>query len=307
MELAESATRESKYLDFKRQFDIASTEAWCEVIKDIVAMANSGGGVILFGVENDGTNAKMDHAPLLAFDTANIATKIAKYTGHQFDEIEVVEVKRSGKTYAAFMVAASEAPVVFTKPGTYELPDKKQKTAFGQGTIYFRHGSKSEHGNRNDLANWRDREITKARKSWLGGIRKVVETNPAETVTVISSSLMSPKYSSMVQAAISSDPSAMKFTPTNAGDIWPHRQIDVIREVNKELAGDAKINTHDILCIKKKYDIVKSRPEFAYKPHRLAGPQYSPAFVEWLVAEYKKNKNFFQKAREEHNPKKASG
>jgi hypothetical protein len=111
----------------------------------------------------------------------------------------------------------------------------------------------------------------------------------------------------MVQAAISSDPSAMKFTPTNAGDIWPHRQIDVIREVNKELAGDAKINTHDILCIKKKYDIVKSRPEFAYKPHRLAGPQYSPAFVEWLVAEYKKNKNFFQKAREEHNPKKASG
>jgi hypothetical protein len=205
------------------------------------------------------------------------------------------------------VVAASDTPVVFTKPGTYELPDKKQKTAFGQGTIYFRHGSKSEHGNRNDLANWRDREITKARRSWLGGIRKVVETNPDETVTVISSSLMSPKYSSMVQAAISSDPSAIKFAPTNAGDIWPHRQIDVIREVNKKLGNGVTINSHDILCIKNKYDVMKAHPEFAYKPHKLASPQYSDAFVEWLLAEYKKNKNFFQKAREDHKPKKTSG
>jgi hypothetical protein len=304
IERAQDSTSESKYIDFKSQFDIASNEAWCEVIKDIVAMANSGGGIIVFGIDDDGTSSKMDYAALLAYDTANITTKIAKYTNYQFSEIEVVEVKRAGKTHAAFLISAADIPIVFTKPGTYEVAEKKQKTAFAQGTIYFRHGSKSEHGNRDDLSKWREREVEKARKSWMSGIRKVVETAPDDTVTVISSSVMSPKYGSIVKAAMSSDPSAIRFTPTNAGELWPHRQIDVIREVNRKIGNGTKINTHDIFCVKEKFDVLKSHPEFAYKPHRLASPQYSDAFIEWLLDQYKKNKNFFLKAREEHNPKK---
>lgn len=58
LERAENARRESKSLDFKREFDPMSTPEWCEIIKDIVAFANSGGGVIVFGVNNDGTNSE---------------------------------------------------------------------------------------------------------------------------------------------------------------------------------------------------------------------------------------------------------
>jgi predicted HTH transcriptional regulator len=192
IEWAVSVPRESKYIDFKRDFDTASAEAWCEVIKDIVAMANSGGGIILFGLENDGIRSRMDHAALLAYDIADITNKIAKYTNYQFDEIEIVEIKRAGVVHAAFLISAAEAPIIFTRPGTYEIADRKQKTAFGQGTIYFRHGAKSEHGNHNDLLKWREREIAKARKTWLGGIRKVIEAAPADTVTVFSSSEMTP-------------------------------------------------------------------------------------------------------------------
>jgi hypothetical protein len=308
MSLAETATRESKYIDFKRQFDTSSAEAWCEVIKDVVAMANSGGGIIVFGVEDDGTSYEMDHTALLGYDTADIATKIAKYTGFQMNEIEVIEIKRGRKTHAAFLVPESDAPTVFIKPGTYEITiagsRQQQKTAFAQGTIYFRHGSKSEHGNRNDLASWRDREIERARKSWLSGIRKVVETKPDEAVTVISSSMMSTKHGSIVKASMSNDPAALRIAPTNAEEIWPHRQIELIREVNKKIGDSAKITSHDVLCVKEKYDILKTRPEFAYKSHKLASPQYSDAFIDWLLAEYKKNKNFFQRAREERKAKK---
>ena len=35
-------------------FDPAATQDWCEVVKDIVAMANSGGGYVVFGVNDDG-------------------------------------------------------------------------------------------------------------------------------------------------------------------------------------------------------------------------------------------------------------
>ncbi len=41
------ATGESQRLDFKRQVDPASPADWCELIKDIVAIANSGGGTIV--------------------------------------------------------------------------------------------------------------------------------------------------------------------------------------------------------------------------------------------------------------------
>lgn len=37
------AKRESKFVDFKRSFNPAEGGEWCELIKDIVAMANTGG------------------------------------------------------------------------------------------------------------------------------------------------------------------------------------------------------------------------------------------------------------------------
>jgi len=249
MERAQAASSESKYLDFKREFDIGSTEAWCNVIKDVVAMANSGGGIVIFGLENDGSSCALDHAVLLAYDTADITNKIWKYTNYQFSEVEIVEVVRGGKTHAAFLISAADVPIVFTKPGNTKRLTGRRNQHSPKERFYFRHGSKSEPGNRDDLARWREREIERARKTWMTGIRKVVETGPEETVTVISSASLSPKYGSIVKAAFTSDPTAVRVAPSNAEEIWPYRQVDVIREVNKRL-GEKVINPFDITCLK---------------------------------------------------------
>jgi hypothetical protein len=299
---AETVTRESRFVDFKREFDLSSAEAWCEVIKDVVAFANSGGGVIVFGVANDGTNAKMDPVALLAYDTADITNRIAKYTNYQFSDIEVVEIKRGKNVHAAFIISAVDIPMIFAKPGTYDIGGNKQKTAFSQGTIYFRHGSKSEPGNRDDLAIWRDREVARVRKSWLGGIRQVVETSADDAVAVISSSTSAPQTGAVVHARLSSDPSAVPLIPGNTEELWPHRQVDLIREVNKRLAPHAQINTHDIQCIKKAFDVFKAHPDFAHKPHHLSSPQYSEAFVDWIVEQYGKDNSFFRNLRAEWKP-----
>lgn len=39
-----TAKRESKHIEFKEGFNPSEARDWCEIIKDIVAMANSGGG-----------------------------------------------------------------------------------------------------------------------------------------------------------------------------------------------------------------------------------------------------------------------
>ncbi len=299
VERAENAARESRYIDFKSKFDLTSGGDWCEVIKDIVAMANSGGGIIVFGVADDGSNCEFDGTALLAFDTADIANRMARYTGNQTVDVEVVEIKRGEQSRPAIVVSNTDVPMIFSKPGTYDIGGGRQKTAFAQGTLYFRHGSKSEPGNRDDLASWRDREISKVRKNWLGGIRKVVEAAPGDTVTVVSSSRLKGADSHVINAKVSSDPSAVSFVPRNAAELWPHRQKDLILEVNGRLGTAARINSHDVYCIKTVFDVLKSHPEFSYQSHPLASPQYSNAFADWIVSEYRKDNAFFHRVRTE--------
>jgi predicted HTH transcriptional regulator len=181
------ALKESKYLDFKSSFDPGSAENWCELIKDIAAFANSGGGIIVFGVNNDGSNAQTDLERIYAVDLADISNKIRKYTDHELSGIEIVEVERHSKHLPGFLIPHLEIPLIFTKPGTYEVESGTQKSAFAKGTVYFRHGAKSEPGNREDFIDWRDRAIEKVRRSWLGGIRKVVATPLGQAINVVSS------------------------------------------------------------------------------------------------------------------------
>ena len=73
------AKRESKSIDFKRSFDPENTGEWCELVKDLVAMANSGGGWVVIGVEDGGTIGPPEAAgALLALDPARVTDKVAK-------------------------------------------------------------------------------------------------------------------------------------------------------------------------------------------------------------------------------------
>jgi hypothetical protein len=300
LDRAENAKGESKFIEFKRDFDTNSAQAWCEVMKDIVAFANSGGGIIVFGVDNNGTNSEADTTPILSYDSADITNRIARYTNYQFAEIEIVEVVRDKKRRAAFLITSTEVPLIFVKPGTYDIGGGKQKTAFSQGTVYFRHGSKSEPGTRDDLLKWRDRELARVRKTWLGGLRKVVEASSDEVFTVISSRSPQPKEGMIVEAKMSADPSAVNVFPSNAETVWPYRQKDVISAVNEKIGKGARINSHDIACINWKFEILKKHPKFAYKSHRFASALYSLDFVNWIVDQFKKNEGFFQNLRTEY-------
>ncbi len=90
------AKRESKAIEFKESLDVTSSGEWCELIKDIVAIANSGGGVIMIGLDNHGEPSSYNANPLLKFEPADITTKIHKYTGVNL-EFEIVEQRKGHK------------------------------------------------------------------------------------------------------------------------------------------------------------------------------------------------------------------
>jgi hypothetical protein len=180
-----TAKRESKYVEFKESFDPNSAGEWCEVIKDLAAMANSGGGIIVFGLDSLGVPTGKSLDAIAAIDPADVANKILKYTGLVDFEFEIRSLNKKGHSLVAFAVLPVAIPLVFAKPGTYDIGSGKQRTAFGMGTIYFRHGAKSEPGTSDDIRRAIERQLESIRRSWIKGVKKVVQAPPgAQFVTV---------------------------------------------------------------------------------------------------------------------------
>ncbi|MGB8226127.1 MAG: ATP-binding protein, partial [Sedimentisphaerales bacterium] len=99
-----SAKRESKYIEFKQGFDPGLPREWCELIKDIVAIANSGGGIIVFGLNNTGVPSAEPVEAIARIDPADIANKIYKYTGPADMEFDIRTLEKNGYALVAFVM-----------------------------------------------------------------------------------------------------------------------------------------------------------------------------------------------------------
>lgn len=296
IERAKTGLRESKNLDFKSSFNIHEASDWCEIIKDIVAISNSGGGAIVFGLNNDGSSTHTNNSHLLDIDPADITNKIEKYTGYNFSDFELLDIERNGVKEVALIILGCPIPMVFKSPGTYAVSGGKQKTAFSQGTLYFRHGAKSEPANMDDIREWRDREIEKVREELLGGIRQVVEAPQGYVVQVAPREISLDENT--VKAKITNSPDAMPLRPQDTEHIWPHKQKELLIKINSQLPNGVKINGHDVLCLRREHDITPEKyPGFIFKAHRDSSPQYSDSFIDWILEGYLKDNHFFEKAR----------
>ena len=268
LERAVNGVRENKILDFKAGFDPSVTHDWCELVKDIVAFANSGGGVILFGMNDDLTLADINPAPLLAIDPAVITNKIARYTNHQFGDFQWERIERDGAELVALLIYGARVPMVFDKPGTYEVEPGRQKTAFSKGTVYFRHGTKCEPATMEDLRLWLERELESIRTSWLGNIREVVESPLGKQVNVVTSN---EEDVATVQARIVNDPDAAPFRPDNAQEYWPFRESGLVATMQERLPDGTRFNGYDVQCVRKQHQITPdTHPEFIFRPHEIA-------------------------------------
>ncbi len=293
--LASTSNEESNFIDFKREFSPEKKSSfWAETVKDIVAFANSDGGVIVFGLDDFGKNSGIDCSELFSFDSAKLIDQIKKYTNYNFQGISIVRVEREGVLYPAILIKSISVPLVFTKVGTYEVEDGKQKTAFSVGTIYFRHGSKSEPCTRDDIEHKIKAELDRQRDEWLGNIRKVVEAAPGSSVVITNPS------QTIAAGAVrfTNDPNAPVARLSRLSDGYPHRQSKVIEEVNARLSGGLSINTHDIQTIKLFENITpENSPQYVHKPHETASPQYTDGFIDLICSRAHADPDYFKKCR----------
>jgi Putative DNA-binding domain/EC042_2821-lke REase len=288
-------TNEADDLDFKGSFDPSVAGSWLELIKDIVAFANSGGGTILIGANDDGTPSGKDVSALLSVDPADITNKVHKYTGHHFSTFDIVETQKAGATICAIRVGGVHVPMVFTSVGTYDAGGGKQRAAFALGTVYFRHGAKSEPGTSDDLHAFLERELERIRRSWLDGIAKVVEAPTGSRFAVLPPESTPTGPSGALPIQLTDDVAAPAYYAIPIDSTHPFRQKEVIREVNIKLAGERTVNSRDIVCIRRVYKI-HLEINFCYTQN-FVSPRYSQQFVDWIVGKYSEDELFFEKTR----------
>jgi len=299
------AKRESKGIDFKRSFDPQNAGEWCELLKDVVAMANSGGGYILVGVENDGSLASPGSAgAFLSLDPAQITDKLAKYTGVQFEDFGMTEGVRDGQPVGVLEVRAAGRPLIFEKPGTYAIADGKQKTAFGVGTLYVRHGAKSEPATSSDASRIIDRAVQSIRKEWMAGLRRVVNAPTGSRVTVLPPKVRQSSDPDAASIRITSDPRAPEYRLVDPDATHPWRQKELLAEINRILPTESRLNQFDIQAIRKVFPI-ESESRFFYKG-KFGSAQYSPEFRDWLIEEWKADQDFFARVRNDFARLRAS-
>jgi hypothetical protein len=202
-----TAKRESKHVEFKDSFD--PTGQWCELIKDLAAIANSGGGIIVFGLDSLGVPTGESVKAIAAIDPADIANKISKYTGLVDFEFEIRSLEKDGHPLVAFVIQPVAIPLVFEKPGTYDIGAGKQRTVFSVGTVYFRHGAKSEPGTSNDIRRAIERQLEGIRKSWIKGVRKVVQAPHGAQIVALPSSAVSRQQILPARVHAVNDPAAV--------------------------------------------------------------------------------------------------
>lgn len=287
--------RESKNLDFKVGFDINSREDWSEIVKDIVAFANSGGGALVLGAHDDGTPADVDVLPYLNVDPADMTNKICAYTEYEFDEFEIIEIKRDRRRLALYAIFGVATPLVFIRDGAHLGQGKKRRPAFVKGSVYFRHGAKSAPGTSSDLSSWLERSLESVRSTWLGGIRKVVETGADQVVHVV---VQGKRSEAGITARIGATPNAPVVRPQNPEEVWPYRESELVRCLLNQLPDATRFNGHDVRSIRQAHSIdPESHPHFVFKPHEISSPQYSKEFVEWIVDRVRRDPSFLEKAR----------
>jgi hypothetical protein len=147
-------------------------------------------------------------------------------------------------------------------------------------------------GNTNDLRSFLENRVDEVRRAWLDGIAKVVEAPSGSVIQVLRPGAAQEPASAI---RITTDPSAPSLPVGLIDQAWPFRQKEVIAEVNKVLMGSRVINPNHVLSVRRAYGI-ETNGEFCYTQKHVS-PKYSQAFVDWLVAQFKSDSEFFEKAK----------
>ena len=162
-----SSGSERRELDFKASCDLSDRKALVEIVKDVAAFAVYGGYLIIGADEHGVPTGELTETHAELFDEARLRPKVAQYVDGLTLHSQSVEFDE-GWVAVVCVVPHPDGWAVMKRVGAYDHGQGRNKTVFGVGDVFARHGSSSERWNQEDArairAAVRREEATKARQ-----------------------------------------------------------------------------------------------------------------------------------------------
>src|SRR5262245_12668820 len=116
---AEEACAGSDTAEVVRTFEPASQRDWCELVRDIVAAANSRGGTILVHGRSNPWNSGVEPHAVKSLERDALISRIREFTGSAFSNIVGHPVDRQDVHAMRIAVGPALLPIGFVKSGSY--------------------------------------------------------------------------------------------------------------------------------------------------------------------------------------------
>lgn len=164
--------RESAKLDYKESFDPSDSCHRFQLTKHIVAMANTVGGYIVIGVEDDGTPVGLAPAEANRIDEATIRSQVSGSIVPSISIFVDSNVDWNGIRFVIITVLPhKERILVLTSDGQCH-DGGRQYHVFREGDVFVRHGSASERWNQEDADFLLDRASLRQKEEWREEFRE---------------------------------------------------------------------------------------------------------------------------------------
>lgn len=306
-----TARGETESIEFKSVLDPDSKRALTEIVKDIVAIHNSGGGAIIFGLTSEGQDSGDGAGLKRPLDQAKIVDQVSSYTGHSLHQIVIDQFQKNDKAFDGWIIPAASVLVPFLRPGTW--PDNKggQGSSFSVGQIYVRHGAKSEPARYEDLLAWAHRVSEAARVQFAAEMQNVARLPDGYTVQAVPPNVVISAPSDVQSLRITDDPTAPGCIVVDKSKTHPFRQSDLVKALAVKIPH-IRVTTYDIQCMRKVFASEIEIKDFVWlQPH--SSPHCSESFGDWIIERLAGDPEFLSKTREKckkqnaTQPAKSSG
>lgn len=152
-EFLEEQTGEHNYVDFKGQWITGN-----QLAKEMLAMANSGGGIIIFGIsENEDKSTKVEGIAEIR-DHAIVSNEIKNYISSEL-KYDIFDFSFETSEYKAVIGKHFQMLVIEDTPEHIPFLSKRESGSLKTTEIYIRRGTSCEVVNQEELKNIINRRI----------------------------------------------------------------------------------------------------------------------------------------------------
>lgn len=180
------STLECVHFELKRGFS-PDARGWAELSRDIVALANSKGGVILLGVEDDGSRLGLETSLLQVLDPARVIDQLRRKAPSAAVSTAYREVTYYRKVYGALVIQPLDVPLVFDTEWGYNTTSGEHRIVIKPGLLYVRTPGKSAPARQADVRELWQQSVDLATERVLARIERVASL-PLDSELIITDS-----------------------------------------------------------------------------------------------------------------------